>query len=52
MKNEESQLIKGQSICTNRAMTGVYVVTVDDDSDDTPLATCVIVVVPDIKDIK
>jgi hypothetical protein len=36
----------------NKDMTGVYVVTVDDDSDDTPLATCVIVVVPDIKDIK
>lgn len=33
----------------NKDMTGVYVVTVDDDSDDTPLATCVIVVVPDIK---
>lgn len=31
----------------NKDMTGVYVVTVDDDSDDTPLATCVIVVVPD-----
>lgn len=33
----------------NKDMTGVYVVTVDDDSDATPLATCVIVVVPDAK---
>lgn len=33
----------------NKDLTGVYVVTVDDDSDDTPLATCIIVVVPDVK---
>lgn len=33
----------------NKDMTGVYVVTVDDEADDTPLATCVIVVVPDAK---
>ena len=33
----------------NKDMTGVRVVTVDDDSDDTPLATCVIVVVPDAR---
>ena len=33
----------------NKDMTGVYVVTVDDDSDATPLATCVIVVVPDAR---
>lgn len=33
----------------NKDLTGVYVVTVDDDSDDTPLATCIIVVVPNNK---
>ena len=30
----------------NLDMTGVYVITVDDDSDDTPLATSVLVIVP------
>lgn len=33
----------------NKDLTGVRVVTVDDDSDDTPLATCIIVVVPNNK---
>lgn len=33
----------------NKDMTGVYVITVDDDSDDTPLATSILVIIPNVK---
>ena len=33
----------------NKDMTGVYVITVDDNSDDTPLATSVLVIIPNVK---
>lgn len=33
----------------NKDMTGVYVITVDDDSDATPLATSILVIIPNVK---
>ena len=44
-KNTSTYTVNNQTI-TQSNMTGVYVITVDNDTDDTPLATSVLVIVP------